>query len=232
MSGWRADADTAIAMAASLDATSRVQAIMYKYVLAIPTGALPADALALRETATALRIAEQAGDDLTLALARLTRGLVLVHHSARRRPEGFDLLIRAREVAVGRGFPINAVALVDPELAKEKARTGDLGGAIEMAKTAVAKMIDSGALLSQGVATTVLVEALLARGAADDLREAATAIESLAVVPTDPGFVLHELPLLRLRGLVAQAHGDVHAFHEFMRRHRATAETAGFEALA
>ena len=51
---------------------------MYKYIVAVPVGALSADAAALRETAGALQIAEQVGDDHTLALAQLTRGLVLV----------------------------------------------------------------------------------------------------------------------------------------------------------
>ena len=41
-----------------------------------------------------------------------------------------------------------------------------------------------------------------------DLEEAKAAIDRLVAVPTDPGFVLHELPLLRLRALLARAHGD------------------------
>ena len=40
------------------------------------------------------------------------------------------------------------------------------------------------------------------------MQEAAAAIERLAAVPTDPGFVLNEIPLLRLRALLARAHGD------------------------
>ncbi len=38
--GWRSDADRAIAIAAPLYPTSYVAAIMYKYILAIPIGAL------------------------------------------------------------------------------------------------------------------------------------------------------------------------------------------------
>ncbi len=36
---------------------------------------------------------------------------------------------------------------------------------------------------------------------------AAAAIERLAAVPTDPGFVLNEIPLPRMRALLARAHG-------------------------
>ena len=84
----------------------------------------------------------------------------------------------------------------------------------------------------RGVATTILVESLLSRGPGGDLDEARAAIERLANVPVDPGFVLHEIPLLRLRALVARAGGDVEACREFMERYGAKAAAAGFEPLA
>ena len=58
-------------------------------------------------------------------------------------------------------------------------------------------------MTTRGPAVTALVESLLRRGADPDLAEAKAAIDRLAAVPTDPGFVLHELPLLRLRALLA-----------------------------
>ncbi len=229
--GWRSDFDEAVRLGASFTAMSHAGAILYKYVVAVPVGALPADAVALRETADALRIAEQAGDDYTMALAQLARGLVLVHHGGPRRKEGLNLLTQARDAVLSRGFTVNAMAVVDPEIAREKARNGDLDGAIELARSAIDDMFDRGAMLLRGVATTVLVEALLERGAGGDLDEAQAAIDRLAAVPTDPGFVLHELPLLRLRALVARAHGDDAACGEFMQRYRAKAAAAGFGPL-
>ena len=74
--------------AAAGDRKSYVSAVMYKYIVAVPVGALAVDAAALRETAEALRIAEQVGDDHTLALARLIGELVLVHHGDPHREEG------------------------------------------------------------------------------------------------------------------------------------------------
>jgi hypothetical protein len=85
--------------------------------------------------------------------------------------------------------------------------------------------------LYRGVSATVLVELLLRRGTDDDLRQAEAAIERLAAVPTDPGLVLYEIPLLRLRGLVAQARGDDVAYRKFMESYRTNAAVAGFEAL-
>ena len=96
---------------------------------------------------------------------------------------------------------MNALALVDPAMAREKARNGDLDDAIELSRSAIADMYDTGGVISLGVATTVLVESLLDRGAEGDLQEALSAIDRLASVPSEPGFVLHELPLLRLRAI-------------------------------
>jgi adenylate cyclase len=226
--GWRSDFDEAVRLAASSTPMSHAGAILYKYVVAVPVGALPADAVAMRETADALRIAEQAGDHYTMALAQLARGLVLVHHGGRRREEGLNLLIQAREAALKKGFTMNALAVADPEIAREKARNGDLDGAIELARSATDDMFDRGAMFLRGVATTVLVEALLGRGAGGDLDEVQAAIDRLAAVPTEPGFVLHELPLLRLRALVARARGDDVGYGGFMQRYRAMAVAAGF----
>ena len=52
--GWLDDAAASIEMAAPLDTTSYVFALLWKYVASIPFGALPADATAIRETAEAL----------------------------------------------------------------------------------------------------------------------------------------------------------------------------------
>jgi adenylate cyclase len=73
------------------------------------------------------------------------------------------------------------------------------------------------------------VEALLRRGTEDDLQEAHAAVERLGAVPTDPGFVLHEIPLLRLRALLARARGEAVGYREFRDRYRAMAASLGFE---
>ena len=230
--GWRTDGDEAIEIAARVDRRAFVSAVMYKYIVAVPVGALPVEGVALRETAEALRVADQVGDDHTLALARLVRGVVLVHHGGPHREEGLGLLIQARDEALAKGFTLNALAIVDPEIAREKARHGDLDGAIELSRAAIDDMFDRGAMFLRGVATTILVESLLKRGADGDLQQAQAAIERLADVPVDPGFVLHEIPLLRLRALVARAQGDEVGWREFMDRYRARAAAAGFEPLA
>ena len=229
--GWLDDAADSIAMAAPLDSTSYVFALLWKYVASIPFGALAPDATAMRETAEVLRIAEQTSDDFILGMGRLSRGLALVSRDGPQREAGLDLFTQARDAAVTERFSLSALTIVDPEFAMEKARTGDFDGAIEMARAVVDGAYESGDMIWRGRATAVLVELLVRRGSAGDHHEAQAVIDRLAAIPTDPGFVLHELPLLRSRALLAGAQGDEDSCREFMQRYRAKAAVAGFEAL-
>jgi adenylate cyclase len=229
--GWQDDAANSIAMAAPLDPTSYVFALLWKYVASIPFGALPPDATAMRETADALRIAESSSDDFVLGMGRLSRGLVLVSHDGPQREAGLDLFTQAHDAVLTKGFSLSALTIVEPELAMEKARTGDLDGAIEMVRAVVDGAYESGDMIWRGRATEVLVQLLVRRGSVGDQDEAQAAIDRLAAVPTDPGFVLHEFPLLRSRALLSLARGDENSYRSFLERHRANATAAGFEAL-
>ncbi len=73
-----------------------------------------------------------------------------------------------------------------------------------------------------------LVETLLDRGAESDVVEAEAAIKRLASAPADEGLVIREIWLLRLRALLARAHGDA-AYANFRDRYRAMATSLGFE---
>ena len=228
INGWRSDADAAITMAASLGPRDYVAAIFYKYIVAIPIDARSVDPTALRETRDALQTAERTSDDYTLCLAQLTRGLALVRHIGHRE-EGFNLLKQAREAAVKEGFTMNALAVVDPEIAREKARNGDIDGAIQLSRAAIDDMFAKGALFLRGAATTVLVESLLARGSGKDIQEAEASIERLATIPADAGLVLYELPLLRLRALLARTRSDEAAYRNYRDRYLDMATRLEFE---
>jgi adenylate cyclase len=54
-------------------------------------------------------------------------------------------------------------------------------------------------------------------------------IDRLAAVRTDPGFLLYEIPLLRLRALLARVHGDEVTYRELLDRYRARAASCGFQ---
>ena len=99
-------------------------------------------------------------------------------------------------------------------------------------RAAVDHLFREGRLLGWGVpATGVLVETLLGRGAEGDVAEVEVeaAIERLAAAPADDGLVIRDIWLLRLRALLAQAHGDAAASAQLRDRYRDMAETLGFE---
>jgi adenylate cyclase len=227
--GWKDDFAQAVTMARGADPVSLAGVFFWTYVLAIPGGALLPDATALRETVDALAIAERSGDEFALHISRFVRGITLAHRDVPEREAGFALLAEVREYALQGRFILTVVPVVDIHVAQQKARSGDLDGAIGLARAVLEDLFNSGGAIWSVLATTVLVEALLRRGADGDLEEAQSAIDRLAAVPTDPGFVLQEIPLLRMRALLARAHGDEAGYREFRDRYRAKATECGFE---
>jgi adenylate cyclase len=227
--GWRDDFAQAVAMARAADPISLAGVMFYTYYLAIPGGALLPDATALRGTADAVAIAERSGDDLALDVARLARGVALVHRGGPEREAGFAVLAQVREAAVQQRFSLTAVPIVDIHVAQQKARSGDLDGAIELSRAVVEDLFGAGGAVWSVLAINVLVESLLRRGGDADLQAAQDEVERLAAVPTDPGFVLHEIWLLRLRALLARANGDDVAYRDLVNRYRDMATSLGFE---
>ena len=141
---------------------------------------------------------------------------------------GTRILARARELAERVGVRAWD-PFIDIEAAKAKASAGDLDEAIALLRRLVDEFFNTGDMAWRGVATAVLVETLLSRSGENDASEAEIAIERLAQMATEPGLVVCELPLLRLRALVAKAHGDDTGYREFRDRYRDMAETLGFE---
>jgi hypothetical protein len=227
--GWREDLDQGIAMFRSVDPACYHIPVVWKYRFAGHAGVLLPDAAADRDTAEAMEMAEHSGDDFAVDGARVSRGLVLINQGGSQRAAGFALLAQFRQANLRHGYAKNVVRTVDTEIAKEKARTGNIDGAIQLARAVVDYTFDAGDALSLGEAVRVLVESLLQRGTSADLTEAQAAIDRLAAEPTDPGFVLFEVPLLRMRALLARAHGDAVTYAQFRDRYRDMAKTLGFE---
>ena len=185
----------------------------------------------MREIEDALRIAERSGDDLALAFARMTLGVALVHRPTdAERDRGQKLLAELSDAFLRRGYNLCDLPLVNVYLARERARRGDRDEAIPLMRAAVDHLFREGQLLFWGIpATGVLVETLLDRGAESDVVEAEAAIERLASAPADEGLVIREIWLLRLRALLARAHGDAAAYADFRDRYRDMARTLGYE---
>ena len=230
IAGWKDDYQRAVAMAHAFAFDPNpitLAAVMWNtYVIAIPCGMLLPDLTVLRETAEFLARAEQSSDDLTVDMARLARGVTLIYQDRRDRQGGIGLLAK---VSAAKRFA-NVTLVANVLTAMERGRLGDIDEAIELARLVFADLFASGKSIWSALATAVLVEALLRRGLDTDLREAQDAIGTLASLPTDAGFMLHEIWLLRLRALLAQAHGDEDGYRKLRDSYRQTSKSLGFEA--
>jgi adenylate cyclase len=138
-------------------------------------------------------------------------------------------LLRHGRDAVARHGNLAVATMADIRIAELTAQEGEVQGAIESARSVVDQLVENGGMLLRGAATAALVETLLRRGSDTDLQEAAAAIQLLAAVPTDPGFVLNDIALLRMRALLASANGDDTTYRDYRDRYRAMATSLGFE---
>jgi hypothetical protein len=226
--GWREDLQHALAMARSADPLSYARAVTYAYLVGIPAGVLRPDDRVVREIEDALRMAERSGDDHAVSNAQITLGLALVHRPTdAERARGQKLLAEVSDVFLRLGYFVGDLLLiVQVYLAREQARFGDRDEAIPLMRAAVDHLLREG---MGSAAPVVLVETLLDRGTDDDVAEAEAAIERLADAPADEGLVISDIWLLRLRALLARAHGDDAAYAHLRDRYRDMARTLGFE---
>lgn len=224
---WNTDVEQGIALAEPFDATARVVPTLYRYAGAITNGALLPDDGALQHTALLLKVAEQSGDDVAVALARLNRAVVLARTNHGEGYRVLDMLGAARGALAQTSGGLRRIA--DVEFAREIARQGDVHRALALARNVLDEYDALGDMIARGPATALVVELLLRRGDRGDLEAAQAAVDRLAAVPTDPGFVLHEPHILRLSALLASAHNDDDAYRAFVERYRTTAKSLGFE---
>jgi adenylate cyclase len=229
ITGWRDDIRQAIALSRGMDATTLSGTVWYTYLFAIPYGVLISDDVVLRDSADALAAAEQSGDDLALDLAQAARGVILVHHGGAHHQTGLDLLEKTRQRAISERFALPPLAIVNIHVAREKLRSGDIDGAIELSSSILDDQFRSGSAIWSAFTTSVLVDGLLQRGSGPDLASARGAIERLSSMPTDAGFVLNEITSLRMRALLARAEGDDAGYAEWRNRYGKMANELGFE---
>jgi adenylate cyclase len=228
--GWKHDLQASVALAHHADPATRAVVAIYTYLAAVPNGVLLPDAAALRETADTLDVVEQHGDNFSLNEARFVRAVVLARQDGPQRPEAFELFATVRDDIINERFGWLVTPIIDTHLAAEKARTGDLDGAIFLARSVLDDLYGGGGSIFCMPATMVLVQALLARGTDSDLQETRAAIDRLEMAsPTDPGMALIEVTTLRLAALLAQAQGDEAGYRGFRDRYRKMATDLGFE---
>ena len=233
--GWRDDQRQALAMARGTDPAAYPGVVTNVYSSGISTGVLRPDDSAMGEIEDAVLHAERSGDDLALALTRMSLGVALVHRqTAAERNRGQTLLGDVRDAFLRGGHNLAELPIVNVYLARERARDGDGDEAVTLMRSAVDDLVREGQLLSWGVpATSVLVETLLDRGVGGDLQaeldEAEAAIDRLAAAPSEDRLVIREIWLLRLRALLARCRGDATAYTHLRDRYRDMAKTFEFD---
>jgi adenylate cyclase len=229
MAGWRQDFDRAMMAAPHADTMARASAIYYTYLSALSFGLLLADNTVLARTAENYEFAMQAGEEIARSVSETVHGVVLACRGGSDRAAGVELLAQARNSAMDQHLNLIIRPLADSYIARERATRGDVDGAIELARAAVAEMAAAEKCVWIVLGTSVLVEALLARGTTHDLDHAGVAIDRLAATPTDPGYVINDIAVLRLRALLAQARRDTDLYRGYRDRYRKMATSLGFE---
>jgi adenylate cyclase len=227
--GWRADLDLAAAKIPTFDPMTFASGVSYMYSATIQNGMLLPDATVLRVIDQCVEAAEQFGEEVAIDVSLLTRGMALANLTGAEREAGLDLLLRAIDRVVNRRFLATSVQYADIHVARARMRSGDLEQAVRSASQVVDDSYHEGVLIWMALATNVLVEALLQRRAERDLGEAQNAIDRLAAVPTDPGFVVNEIWLLRMRAMMAKARGDDATYRQYRDRYRKRSNDLGFE---
>lgn len=225
--GWRQDNDDADAMARNRDPTTVGFVVAWAYGQAILFGVRCADDAAVRAAQEALHAARRAGNDHALGLAQLALGTTLLHRDTMAdRDRGLEVMAQARELT--REHAPFMVPFAELSIARERARRGDCDAVIPMMREALGGLRQAGRLTAVCWALGQLVEALLQRGAGDDLDEAAQLIHELAELSSGEGSAALDIYLLRLRALLARSAGDS-ALSDLVAGYCAMAQTHGFE---
>ncbi|WP_337590202.1 hypothetical protein [Mycobacterium kyorinense] len=226
---WKRQMEQAAAICREVQPGGRAVFDLFLHTFGTLHGLLRPDTPMLQDTSDTLKRAEQRGDDFALTAARLLHGLVLTRSGGPQRSEGLHLLAMAREAMLEKRFMVGELPIIELEIAREKVRAGDLDGAIGILRQVVDHEIAAGELIYRGAAVAALVDTLLQRGTEADVTEAQFAIKQLGSLPVEPGFVLYDVTLLRLRALLAKARGDETTYRDFVDRYRGMATSLGFE---
>ena len=164
-------------------------------------------------------VAPPGGVMLSASTARLVESAASLGELELVRIKGAEKPVPARRL-LGMGDGHRAAGRAESHLVGRGWEMAAVEGMLDRATDGYGAVV--GVVGSPGIGKSRLVREVTAM-------EAQAAIDRLAAEPTDPGFVLFEVPLLRLRALLARAHGDAEAYKQLRDRYRDMAKTLGFE---
>jgi adenylate cyclase len=225
--GWQADFDRALQTIATIPPAFRSGTLWHVYVYSLPNGVLLPTSDVVDNAAEIYEASAKYGERVTVDLAKGALGMVLLYREGSERDRGAELLRELHEAArKERPMIAQNMPVIDLHLARERAR---FDGAIELARNAFDSYLQTGDFMWFGAVSAILTESLLQRGSEADVRDARDVVATLAAKPTEPGVVLYEIWLLRLRALLAQAEGDEATYRDYRDRYRQMANDLGFE---
>lgn len=224
--GWAEDIGQSIAMARSSDPTTHALVVAWALLPQL-YGALRHDASATRIVEEAAQTAAVCSNDFAVMGSEFALGAVLLFgDDVTDRRRGERLMVRARDEFLPARAP-SLVPLARVLVAREGARRGDHDAAIPVMRDAVGELHRSQRRGWGLYATDVFVQTLLERGTNGDLSEARALIEDL---PRQFGRgAIPDITCVKLSCLLARACGDDAEFLDLTTRHRAMAESLGFE---
>jgi hypothetical protein len=226
--GWRQDLDDAVAMGRDSDPATFGVVVTWAYGTAVVSGVLRADDAMLHMIEESLRTAQRESSDIGVVFAEFSLGGALLYRdSAADRDRGLELTLQALDWQRGR-MP-SVVPSTTLLVGRERARRGDHAAVIPVMRQAADDLYRAERLGYGVFGIQVLVEALLERGAGNDLAEAEALMNRLGNWRAQQDSAIRDVMLLRLRALFARAKGDDVAFRDLVTRYRAMAEALGFE---
>ncbi|OBA58843.1 cyclase [Mycobacterium sp. 1100029.7] len=229
LADWREPASAVIEAARRTDIMTHASTVFYLYLSGIAFGALVPDEAVVAASVSALELARQAGEDIAVGLSETVCGVALAGQPGADHATGLAILTQARDRSLNEQFTLSIVPIANSYLAQDQSRRGDVDGAVDLARSTVTDLTASGPSVWIALATTALVETLLARGSTCDVGEAQAATNALAATPTDPGYVVNDIAVLRLQALLAHARGDDRAYRTLRDQHLELATSLGFE---
>jgi adenylate cyclase len=229
ITGWRDDFQQAVEMAKTAESVTRSGVLYYSHTMAILNGVLRPDEAIVDEMSKILSDAEHTGEDVVFGMAKANVAFALLHRGSDSHDYALEMLAQIRDLAMRHRYSRTAIPMADVFVAKSLALQGDLDGAIELSRAVVEEEIDDDGVIFIPMATSVRVDALLQRGIDGDIEEAQSAIERVAAVEVEPGLVLYDIWLLRMRALLAQARGDDPVYRHYRDLYRKMAADLGFE---
>jgi adenylate cyclase len=226
---WRDDLNSALAIAHNAGPSVVGFVTAWVYGNGISNGVLRVDTTTMHNLEQALLVAEASSDDNVVGSVKWTFASSLTFRgSATDRERRLAMLAQVRDMALQHRFPQSELPMIDLIPAYERARDGDHDEALPQMRKSVNEVFNNGQYMYATGAIAFMVEALLSRGNESDLAEAEATVARLAAIPGHE-WVARDIMVLRLRTLLAQAHGDEASYRDYRDRYRDMARTLGFE---